>query len=639
MNGKSAADGLPTKVLRVLLDHLVPVWTRAFNCFLDRGDVPDAYKGTQLFLVHKKEHAGTDYPLVEVTQLQEWTRVNKHRVALWFVDVRTAFDKILRQILSSPGSSVTLESLTQIGIECELAKKILIEVQANKPVLWDTGISEAHQRLLNSMLQHTWLVMPSGQGDSQLETHLGTPQGSSLSGLIYLLYQQSILTTVTQFLHENGLALELRTPADNTLRVDAAPLQPVPVIAYHDDVVIPIKSDSAANLVVSARAVIEFAVPRFHGHNLMINWGKHKSEIMFLLPSEEARAFHATLEVEAKARQWESSAIRAFNLLVRVVRACMYLGRKILDTGSVVQHVRERAAIAASTSQQFNKVFSSAEIQIQTKADLCNAVYILPQLTSALATLPAFEAKVCKAFGAAYMKGWKSCLNRERINGGEFLHYSDDYILDRLGKHSWQVHLDILRLRLVARVLKATCPLLRAFLACVVISKNSWWNAVASSALRLKTAVGEAQELPDLTEATFQVLDLQPLSEEIFTCFICDRTFGTYRGMLSHRRQKHGTDSALSSRVQGNCCVACSGEFSSRKALLEHYGVNLRCSLYIMTQCPQLTEEELVIARQIKSVARMAPPTRGRKMPVQGFQLPQSCVVQLLDIDIEGSAE
>eukprot|EP00971_Amphidinium_carterae_P015711 309998-Amphidinium_carterae.1 len=376
---------------------------------------------------------------------------------------------------------------------------------------------------------------------------------------------------------------------------------------------------------------------------------------MFLLPSEEARAFHATLEVEARARQWESSAIKAFSFLVRVVRAYMYLGRKILDTGSVVQHVRERAAIAASTSQQFNKVYSSAEIQIQMKADLCNAVYILPQLTSALATLPAFEAKVCKVFGAAYMKGWKSCLNRERINGGEFLHYSDDYILDRLNKHSWQVHLDILRLRLVARVLKATCPLLRTFLACVVISKNSWWNAVASSAMRLKAAVGAAQELPDLTEDTFQVwarfngksgwicthnmTNLSPLSEESFTCFICDRTFGTFRGMLSHRRQKHGTDSALSSRVQGNRCVACSGEFSSRKALLEHYGVNLRCSLYIMTQCPQLPEEELVIARQIKSVARMAPPTRGRKMPVQGFQLPQSRVVQLLDIDIEGNAD
>eukprot|EP00971_Amphidinium_carterae_P346936 6488698-Amphidinium_carterae.1 len=320
MNGKSAADGLPTKVFRVLLDHLVPVWTRAYNCFVELGDVPVTYKGTQLFLVHKKsvtaspsdyrglhlmlwsakvlaralfvkmmanvhialgqyglgKNSGTDFPLLEMTQLQEWARTRKQRVALWFVDVRTAFDKVVRQVLSSPGSSVSLDALVQMGIDLDLAKQILIELQAHKPVLWDTGISEAHQRLLTSMLQHTWLVMPSGQGDSQLETHLGTPQGSSLSGLIYLLYQQSILTSVTQFLHENGLAIELRTPADNTLRVDAAPLQPVPVIAYHDDVVIPIKSDSAANLVVSARAVIEFTVPRYHGHNLMINWGKHR---------------------------------------------------------------------------------------------------------------------------------------------------------------------------------------------------------------------------------------------------------------------------------------------------------------------------------------------------------------------------
>eukprot|EP00971_Amphidinium_carterae_P278075 5519869-Amphidinium_carterae.1 len=131
------------------------------------------------------KNSGTDFPLLEMTQLQEWTRVNKHRVALWFGDVRTAFDKILRQILSSPESSVTLDSLTQMGIECELAKKILVEVSACKPVLWETGISETHQCLLTAMLRKTWIVMPPGQGDGQLRTHLGTPQGSSLSGLIY----------------------------------------------------------------------------------------------------------------------------------------------------------------------------------------------------------------------------------------------------------------------------------------------------------------------------------------------------------------------------------------------------------------------------------------------------------------------
>eukprot|EP00971_Amphidinium_carterae_P243684 4839657-Amphidinium_carterae.1 len=44
MTNKASVDGIPAKQLRCILPHLVPTWTRAFNYFLEVGNVPHIYK-------------------------------------------------------------------------------------------------------------------------------------------------------------------------------------------------------------------------------------------------------------------------------------------------------------------------------------------------------------------------------------------------------------------------------------------------------------------------------------------------------------------------------------------------------------------------------------------------------------------
>eukprot|EP00971_Amphidinium_carterae_P281342 5585770-Amphidinium_carterae.3 len=46
MNGKASIDGVPSKELVVLLDRMTPVWTRAFNSFVQAGSIPQEYRGT-----------------------------------------------------------------------------------------------------------------------------------------------------------------------------------------------------------------------------------------------------------------------------------------------------------------------------------------------------------------------------------------------------------------------------------------------------------------------------------------------------------------------------------------------------------------------------------------------------------------
>eukprot|EP00971_Amphidinium_carterae_P352219 6492492-Amphidinium_carterae.2 len=279
MNGKASIDSVPSKELLVILHKMAPVWQKAFNSFLVAGSIPKAYRGTLLFVIPKKtavqstqdyrglqlmlwsakvftralfvkcmqrikistgqfglgQQAGTDYPLLIATQLMEYARSHGLYLAWWFVDVRTAFDRIVRQLMLEPGHTLTLSTLLCLGIGEKVAKDVLRTVMHDTPVLWEQGLSPALLALLSSCMRDTWITLPVDQGEMQLSTGLGAPQGSSLSGLLFILYQQKIHNLITQHMAERGVALVLPSPEDSSYLMANSVDTVVPVLAYHDD--------------------------------------------------------------------------------------------------------------------------------------------------------------------------------------------------------------------------------------------------------------------------------------------------------------------------------------------------------------------------------------------------------------------
>eukprot|EP00971_Amphidinium_carterae_P045960 904246-Amphidinium_carterae.1 len=181
-----------------------------------------------------------------------------------------------------------------MGIPENRAREILQEVMNDQPILWDSGISKPIQRILAAYLTETWIAIPEDQGGAQLTTGLGTPQGSSLSGLLFILYQQRIHTLMAQYIHEREYGLVLRAPSDNSYNMDQTELVHVPVLAYHDDSLVILTSTTVQNLVEVVKEVAQYTITCYEGRNLLLNWSSMKSELMFLLPSTENIAFHAT---------------------------------------------------------------------------------------------------------------------------------------------------------------------------------------------------------------------------------------------------------------------------------------------------------------------------------------------------------
>eukprot|EP00971_Amphidinium_carterae_P064368 1274895-Amphidinium_carterae.3 len=410
-NGKASVDSMPTKEMAVLKQQMAPIWTKAYNEFIKRGDVPTAYKGTLLFVVPKKvatsstsdfrglqlmlwsakvfaralfskcmqrahiaagqyglgANAGVDYPHLILTQVREYALVNQIRMAWLFVDVRTAFDRIIRQLISQPGHELSLSFLLQMGIEQKVACTILEEVANDVPVLWEHDFSPAIQRMLTSLLRGTWLTLPEAHGGTQLETQLGTPQGNSLSGLLYILYQQRVLSLISQFTHECGFSLMLNEAEDNTFCSRRGSKIPVPVLAYHDDALVMVAGANANELLDMVRQVVRYATSCYHGRNLMLNWAKLKSELMVILPRGEIEPFHATVNSIAAEKNWAHPALEVDKLLVRIVRSYPYLGKKLQDTGATWLHAKDRCTLAATSVRSFARVYSAGNIPSRVK--------------------------------------------------------------------------------------------------------------------------------------------------------------------------------------------------------------------------------------------------------------------------------
>eukprot|EP00971_Amphidinium_carterae_P031996 630275-Amphidinium_carterae.1 len=85
-----------------------------------------------------------------------------------------------------------------------------------------------------------------------------------------------------------------------------------------------------------------------------------------------------------------------------------------------------------------------------------------------------------------YLLSWKVCIGKDVLENGQFAHLTEDAILDRVSKPSWTVWADVSRLRLLARVVRCTCPVVRALLASSGIEQYSWWLAIAKTIGRLK---------------------------------------------------------------------------------------------------------------------------------------------------------
>eukprot|EP00971_Amphidinium_carterae_P321797 6396469-Amphidinium_carterae.1 len=533
MTNKASVDGIPAKQMQCILQQMVPTWTKAFNYFLEVGDIPQIYKGTLIFVTPKKvapstpgdyrglqlmmwsakvfaravymkcisrvdiaigqfglgQNTGIDYPHVIVTQISEWARIHRRRLGWWYVDVKTAFDKIIRQLLFAPGHTLTLEMLVALGISERIARGILIEVAHDRPILWEHNLPVEIQRILSSLLQDTWILLPPEQGEAQMSTHMGTPQGNSLSGLLYILYQQKIMQQITQYMHETGIAVILPEVMDNTFEASATGTLEVPMLAYHDDALAVIESHSAESIVDKMRMLVDYAMTKYHGRNLLLNWSKLKSEIMFTMPSQELATFHATLNTEAKKRSWDHPAIFVKDFRIRVIRSYVYLGRRVVDNGSTNQHAKERAAIASATIHSFRRIYNCPRVKIEVKANLCTAMYTIPQLTSGFATLRPLDSRSEKTYTTSYLAAWKACLGKSRMDGAAFAHISEERILDTVRKPSWTVHADALRLRFALRLVRCTCPVARASLGCIGLTRGSWWSAFAAAANRMRASV------------------------------------------------------------------------------------------------------------------------------------------------------
>eukprot|EP00971_Amphidinium_carterae_P077565 1533263-Amphidinium_carterae.1 len=74
------------------------------------------------------------------------------------------------------------------------------------------------------------------------------------------------------------------------------------------------------------------------------------------------------------------------------------------------------------------------------------------------------------------------------------------------------------------------------------------------------------------------------------TCAICQKKFGTAKGLASHKRASHKIIPPLALRTYGTDCPACGTQLLTRNSLLQHLATRLVCSLHVMEYIQPMDE-------------------------------------------------
>eukprot|EP00971_Amphidinium_carterae_P336938 6473530-Amphidinium_carterae.4 len=266
-----------------LKNVICPFITEMFNKCVQVGGVPQAWKGAHLVPVPKKsslaftpqafrpvvlsmnecklfervikarleQYLSTDSmqyghghavgcDLVTFTYQQITAELTRQRrsYAVLFLDVKGAFDNIVRQLLWSRDKRQAQLAIQQICLTSSVAEVLANAINDSPALLVQDGVPQKLIDVIESLYFADWLRPGPHTGGCGLQPLRGTRQGGCLSGALWCRYQAQLNAKLHAAVLRLGLCLRLRLPASRSFvqDVDNDSTLCLPPTVYLDDV-------------------------------------------------------------------------------------------------------------------------------------------------------------------------------------------------------------------------------------------------------------------------------------------------------------------------------------------------------------------------------------------------------------------
>eukprot|EP00971_Amphidinium_carterae_P327316 6458611-Amphidinium_carterae.2 len=431
---KAASDPVHPTAYCLMKGVLIPVLQQLYNKCLQRMEVPHSWKEAQSVPVPKKcapSYSPTGFrPIVlSHNETKIFERVVRGRIeacvkddvmqfgagkavgcdlitfihqqvsselvrqrrphGILFVDVRGAFDSMVRQLVWATDKVSAQQVIEQLGLKPEVATIITQAISNTPALLLQDGIPLTLVKVIESLYDGDWLVLGPHSGNCSLKPMKGTRQGGSLSGLLWCRYQccinQRIHNTVTSL----GLTLKTRLPASRTLApAENDTVIGVPPTVFMDDVSCIVVAPSDRALLRGMAKLTPVVHQDYQLMGLDLNYKPNKTCVMFHFTSKERRNLQQMfLQMGEERGLLGAWFVDASQRPIPLALSYELLGKWVADNGNLDQEISARVAKTHEASRSYAAVLKSGALSRRSRITLTKQ-YVLVHLTQGAAVLP-----------------------------------------------------------------------------------------------------------------------------------------------------------------------------------------------------------------------------------------------------------
>ena len=567
---------------------------------------------------------GSDFATHLLRTLLDYAASCGKSVAILFVDLVKAFDRVIREVVLGWPQDGRRGSdyLCDLGFNREHADALAAEI--NKSTVLGNGVDNITQTLLASMHTGTWFKV--GSSPEFLRVDKGGRQGCKFGGVIFnLAYAKALKRFVASATAENiPLRLNFIPGAapgtDVSLAPDEINTTLVFDVTFVDDEAIVVIATVPTSLVKRFSRAIFLLAEAFEWYGMTINWKAGKTEALMVFRGPGAKAQKLKLiqpngermfvvDRDHHRRRLYKKSRKLSTVKVHVVSSYKHLGSIIDESSNLVPDARHRERSALSAFVPLVKVLGSHALGLQRKVRLAWSL-VMPRLFYNVHVWSSFQGKPRKILNAVYMRVWRRIAGDPRYQRTSWTDSQvrsllqvpsiDTYLrrrrlvyLSRLAAVDFDALHATLQLRgklgeilpWAAMITRDLCVLKRAFPIKFESMPSPqdgilpYWSIARDFPYEWKAIVRQLNDVDDDCSQTKEqnvttTADPQlqaPIEVVGYACGVCGFRFATERQLSTHKWSKHKIRSDIRQYIGDvSVCPVCDTEFYSRARLVKH---------------------------------------------------------------------
>lgn len=238
------------------------------------------------------EGKGSDFATHLLRSLLDLAAINGLSIAILFVDLVKAFDRILREIVLGwpQNGKEGADYLEKLGVDPLHAKELADEINKST-VLGDAGVTDFTRQLLASMHTGSWFKV--GNRTELLNVGCGGRQGCKFGGVIFNLAYAKALRRFLANAEDEGIPMRLKgTPGMPPTHVPDPPTERDTIVfdvTFVDDEAFVITAAVPSTLTRMLGRAITLLAEAFVWYGMQINWQAGKTEAIIVYRGKGAK--------------------------------------------------------------------------------------------------------------------------------------------------------------------------------------------------------------------------------------------------------------------------------------------------------------------------------------------------------------